>query len=181
VFHLLTCSADPAQQSRKADQAQGLPNVISGPPQNFWGTTEANAVTTTTPRSKRKSRPEFRPTGLDESGEDDIPEQQTVTSVAVNANSLSVFHCMFPATPRKAGLSLRWDAFVAALLDAGCSAQQHSGSAVNFKRAEGSCVVHRPHPDPVVNPIMLGSTAKRFAKHFGWSNDTFIERERARA
>ncbi|KAH0343823.1 hypothetical protein KCU83_g8639, partial [Aureobasidium melanogenum] len=46
------------------------------------------------------------------------------------------------------------------------------------ERCEGvrTIVVHRPHPSPTINPIMLHSIAKRMTKWSDWKRELFIER-----
>lgn len=101
--------------------------------------------------------------------------------IAVSRDSLRVFARMFPsgigATEKQ---TLRWQSLVTALVDAGCSAEPGIGSAVSFRRsrsAGGGCIVlHRPHPEPNVDPVMLQTFGKRFRKRFGWDGEMFEER-----
>ena len=75
----------------------------------------------------------------------------------------------------------RWEDFVAAMVDAGCSATHNGGSAVTFedeRYGKGSIVVHRPQPTPSLDPIMLRSIGKRLTRRLGWTEDTFAEREK---
>jgi predicted RNA binding protein YcfA (HicA-like mRNA interferase family) len=72
------------------------------------------------------------------------------------------------------------------MIDAGFSVLQSQGSAITLRqdeeRHEGvrTIVVHRPHPSPTINPVMLRSIAKRMTKWFGWRRELFIERGRAK-
>lgn len=70
---------------------------------------------------------------------------------------------------------------VAAMVDAGMTVTQRGGSAVTFRdQADGllSVTVHKPHPDPIINPIMLGSIGKKVRKWLAWDTETFVERKK---
>lgn len=91
---------------------------------------------------------------------------------------------MFPSCGQEAQRSSSWQYFLGAMIDAGFSILQSQGSAVTLEQDEESCegvrtiVVHRPHPSPTINPIMLRSIAKRMTKWFGWRRELFIEGKR---
>lgn len=75
----------------------------------------------------------------------------------------------------------RWDDFVGAMVDAGCSATHGGGSAVTFeneRNKQGSIVIHRPHPDSSIDPVMLKAFGKRLTRRMGWDENTFVERAR---
>jgi hypothetical protein len=83
---------------------------------------------------------------------------------------------MFP-TGVDSSNSVRWTELVQALKDAGMTAEQSGGSAVNFSiQHTGSIVFHMPHPDPVVDAILLRGFGKRLTKWFRWTEETFILR-----
>lgn len=44
---------------------------------------------------------------------------------------------------------------------------EHSGG-------KGAVVFHRPHPEPILDPIMLHGIGSRMNKHFGWVRETFV-------
>lgn len=69
---------------------------------------------------------------------------------------------------------VRWPEFAKALIDAGMVQTQGGGSAVTFKSPEGSISFHMPHPDPVMDSLVLRHFGKRLKKWFGWSNETFV-------
>lgn len=84
---------------------------------------------------------------------------------------------MFPAgTDGTSGV--RWIHLVQALTDAGMNATQGSGSAVVFNNSHGSISLHTPHPEPVVDAYRLRGYGKRHNKWFGWTNETFVLREK---
>ncbi|USW46943.1 hypothetical protein Slin15195_G002620 [Septoria linicola] len=87
----------------------------------------------------------------------------TVEPTPIKQDSLVVFARMFP-TSGTAGGSVRWTQFVQAVTDAGLSATAEGGSAVTFSDGSTRVSVHRPHPEPVINPIMLRAIGKRFRK-----------------
>lgn len=100
-------------------------------------------------------------------------------SICVTRANKTLFTRMFAAREEHRK-DVRWDSFVAALVDAGYSATHNGGSAVTFKderHTNGrSIVVHKPHPDPSVDPIMLRSIGRRLRRRFGWDAETFVER-----
>lgn len=63
------------------------------------------------------------------------------------------------------------------MIDANFNAEQGSGSAVRFSSDLGSISFHRPHPEPVIDRIMLHSMGKRMRKWFGLSRYVFEVRE----
>jgi hypothetical protein len=99
-----------------------------------------------------------------------------VPQIEVNRNTLSLMAKMFP-TGIDSTSSVRCTELVQALTDAGMTAEQSGGSAVNFgTQHSGSIVFHMPHPEPVVDAIRLRGFGKRLTKWFGWTNETFILR-----
>lgn len=95
-------------------------------------------------------------------------------AIAVKKESLAVFRRIFGTT----GGDIRWSLFVQAMVDAGFTAGEAAGSAVNFSNGSGGICFHRPHPDPVLDPIMLHNVARRMHKRFGWTAELFVERAR---
>lgn len=134
------------------------------------------------PKMKVKTRPE----GLSVSAEDTEPQMpsgldatsaEMVIGLQVRRRSLELFSLMFKSTPTTKG-STKWDDFVGAMLDAGCSATHNGGSAVKFadeKNDRGTIDFHRPHPEPSIDLIKLRSMGKRLTKRFGWTLDSFEE------
>ncbi|KAM3425376.1 hypothetical protein BST61_g7322 [Cercospora zeina] len=101
------------------------------------------------------------------------------TLIRVKHESLVVFQKMYRAdTESTQGGTIRWQVFVQAMKDAGFSAEEAAGSAVSFRSSLGGSVCfHRPHPEPVLHPIMLYAMAQRLTKWFGSTSDTFVLRE----
>jgi hypothetical protein len=112
-------------------------------------------------------------------------EQTRATTIKVSKQSLEVFLLMFPE--KQAGESsrhLQWDEFVHAMVDAGFTARNSSGSAVAFISnmnipdstsggGGGRVVFHKPHPVPKIDSILLQVMGKRMAKWFGWRREVF--------
>jgi hypothetical protein len=102
----------------------------------------------------------------------------------VKLDSLVVFHHMFPIRGAESQRSFSWQDFLGAMVDAGFSILQSQGSAVTLKldHYTGSgvktIVLHRPHPSPTVNPVMLRRIAKRMGKWFGWHREMFVEKSK---
>lgn len=69
-----------------------------------------------------------------------------------------------------------------ALCDAGLIGTNAGGSAVSFRFSSdgGSIVFHKPHPDPNVDLIHQRNMGKRLNKNFGWTAETFVERQKAK-
>lgn len=99
-----------------------------------------------------------------------------VPTVSVKKESLSFFRKMFPPNGAPLQSDTRWQNFLQAMADAGFVVQEAAGSAVSFSNEAGSICFHRPHPDPVIDPIMMHSMAKRIRKWFGFSSETFVLR-----
>ncbi|KAK5722408.1 hypothetical protein LTR15_005638 [Elasticomyces elasticus] len=103
--------------------------------------------------------------------------QATGTLIAVKHQTFSIFTRMY-AVCGEAKADIKWPDLAAAFVDAGLSAVHAGGSAVTFRHpTEGAIVFHRPHPDPNVKPVWLRTMGKRLNKWFGWSAETFVERE----
>ncbi|KAI4724834.1 hypothetical protein E4T49_07424 [Aureobasidium sp. EXF-10728] len=100
----------------------------------------------------------------------------------VKPESLVVFHHMFPVRGAESQRSFSWQDFLSAMINAGFSILQSQGSAVTLKLNNSTdsgvktIVLHRPHPSPTVNPVMLRRIAKRMEKWFGWHREMFVER-----
>lgn len=100
--------------------------------------------------------------------------------IPVKKESLAVFRKMYRAdSDCLAGGSVRWQVFVQAMKDADFPATESSGSAATFTDRSGlSISFHRPHPDPVLDHIMLYGMAKRLTKWFGFNSERFVLREK---
>jgi predicted RNA binding protein YcfA (HicA-like mRNA interferase family) len=72
--------------------------------------------------------------------------------------------------------AMKWEDFVKAMADAGCSACYVGGSAVTFQYDRNKIQIHHPHPDPSIKPIILRSIGKQLTKRFGWDMETFVDR-----
>ncbi|KAK4889797.1 hypothetical protein LTR27_011414 [Elasticomyces elasticus] len=97
--------------------------------------------------------------------------------VQVTRDSLSVFYKMYPSEGVQCG-GVRWSYFVQAMTDAGMTATAGGGggSSVSFSNGVGTIVFHRPHPDPVIDSIMLRAMGKRMSRRFEWSRERFVLR-----
>ncbi|TVY92897.1 hypothetical protein LAWI1_G005034 [Lachnellula willkommii] len=113
-------------------------------------------------------------------------ELPTQIQVSVSKSALAIFHSMFPSrsSEEASQKSVKWDSFVLAMAEPELGfVARHSagGSAVQFEPNErskwfweGKIVFHKPHPVPVIDPVMLSSMGKRLRKWFGWDNETFL-------
>jgi hypothetical protein len=112
-----------------------------------------------------------------------IPVRSLIV-VQVKPENLPVFHHMFPVRGAESQRSFSWQQFLGAMVDTGFTIVQSQGSAVTLKledhadRGVNAIVLHRPHPKPIVNPVMLRRIAKRMQKWFGWHRETFVEKQK---
>jgi hypothetical protein len=102
----------------------------------------------------------------------------SIVNASVTKNSIAVFQSMFSCRnfTNVSQKEVRWDSFVLAMAEpvVGFVARHSSGgSAVQFEPKEGSkwfgmgkIVFHKPHPVPVIDPVMLLSMGKRMRKWF---------------
>ncbi|CAD0096242.1 unnamed protein product [Aureobasidium vineae] len=115
-----------------------------------------------------------------------VPPTKTVALPSIQHVKLEslVFHYMFPVRGAESQRSFSWQDFLSAMIDAGFSILQSQGSAVTLKldhptdSGVKTIVLHRPHPWPTVNPVMLRRIAKRMEKWFGWHREMFVERSK---
>lgn len=102
----------------------------------------------------------------------------------VKPENLAVFHHMFPVRGAESQRSFSWQHFLSAMIDTGFTIVQSEGSAVTLKLNNhaddgvNAIVLHRSHPKPIVNPVMLRRIAKKMQKWFGWHRDTFVEKDK---
>ena len=106
-----------------------------------------------------------------------LPEPTLTQRIAVKQDTLSLVAKMFP-TGSDGTNGVRWVQLVQALSDAGMTPTQGAGSAVVFSTDRGSISLHKPHPEPVVDAIVLRGFGKRLNKWFGWNNATFVLRHK---
>lgn len=108
--------------------------------------------------------------------------------ILVKQSSLPFLRQMFPFAdsfssekdePMTGVRSWKWQHFVDVMLDVGFDISQGSGSAVSFEHSSGlgRIVFHQPHPQPVIDPMMLRFMGKRLSKWFGWDRDLFALKE----
>ncbi|KAJ9413614.1 hypothetical protein QL093DRAFT_1107774 [Fusarium oxysporum] len=102
------------------------------------------------------------------------------TAIEVTRQSLGVFQLMFPDRDEVVK-DVLWDRFVHAMIDAGFTARNNSGSAVAFKqlsREGGRIVFHKPHPVDKIDPVLLRIMGKRMSRWFGWRRELFVFRDK---
>ncbi|KAK3671188.1 hypothetical protein LTR78_008989 [Recurvomyces mirabilis] len=153
--------------------------------QTVWGSTDSPSTPVATPKEKVKTRPAVADTPSPAVA--DAPPQPSAPPIAgnkvlVSSESLTLFDRMFDSlAASKHTACVAWEDFLAAMTDAGCGIEQKGGSAVAFwvaAKREGTVIVHRPHPDPKINPIMLRDCGKKLTKYFGWDEDSFVLRSK---
>ncbi|THV48900.1 hypothetical protein BGAL_0222g00200 [Botrytis galanthina] len=172
--------------ARHAKKVAALENFIV---QEQWGTEKSEKLGVST-RSKIKTRK--LPNTDDEKKSVEILSEQAATpanstplsspKVLVRKSSYAIFQTMFPARNfEERTKTVPWDSLVNVMAEARFIASHDAGgSAVQFEPdtsspwfGQGKIVFHKPHPERVVDAIMLGAMGKRMEKWFGWSDETF--------
>jgi hypothetical protein len=158
--------------------------------QNIWGKeNESQTSLPSRPRRKTAHLTESVPLGntvvnAPDLGVPPIPISHLPTFHSVKPENLAVFHHMFPVRGAESQRSFSWQHFLGAMVDTGFTIVQSQGSAVTLKLEDhqdhgvNAIVLHRPHPKPIVNPVMLRRIAKRMQKWFGWQRETFVEKQK---
>lgn len=62
----------------------------------------------------------------------------------------------------------------------GCTATHSAGSSVLFATEDGGISVHKKHPDPTVDPIMLQAIGGRVRMWLAWTEARFVLNARFR-
>jgi hypothetical protein len=146
--------------------------------QTQWGTTIEEGRPTPTQKTKIKTR--YNKTAMEGGLQDLNLENEPELLVAwVKKDAFEVFHAMFSSgTAQKP--HTKWEVFVKAFCQVGFSVRHSGGSAVAFEPEESSkwfgwekIVIHRPHPDSDVDPVMLQSIGKRMTRRFCWTASSF--------
>jgi hypothetical protein len=100
--------------------------------------------------------------------------------IEVGPAALRVFARVFHSD-NEATAGIQWQKLVAALADAGCFViiSRSGSSAVTFRHSQaGSIDLHRPYPEPEVDPDRLLAIRTRLTQRFGWCSETFVERQK---
>lgn len=108
-------------------------------------------------------------------GSDPMPQ------IAVKKETLDLMAQLFPVGAINDTGTVRWTQFVRALADAGMTATQSAGSAVTFRVHDQSITLHQPHPEPEIDAIKLRKFDKSLSKKYGWTNETFVLRQKVSA
>lgn len=157
--------AEEDQKLRDTIKVREVPYSTKQPTQ--WPVEEPEKFMVPMPKSKKKTRPSQ---SADNSSEDasaiapaepevDVTEPLDPTPMLVKPENYDLFQAMF-TTPKAQMRSYSWVHFTQAMVDAGCSVTQGSGSAVHFRSEHGVIVFHRPHPEPTIAQeifIVMGS------------------------
>lgn len=189
--------------SRKAKSASPDQSVLDGRLSRMHITADKNEnAALITPQSKQKTKTrrcttpkadeEIATTSTAKQTENILVSNvssRSLSPVLVKRENMALFGDMFPENGCEGQRSFKWQHFLDAMNDAGFSISQASGSAVTFRLGStdknddantsddfGSIVFHRPHPLPVIHPIMLRSMGKRLSKWFGWRREVFEEK-----
>lgn len=153
--------------------------------QTVWGQhNDDRDLSTRDVKVKQKTRPEIpsaerindRP-AMDNDLASDLADLN-IHTINVDSRTRDLFAQMYDTTSETPG-NVDWDDFVAAMVDTGFSVAPGGGSVFTFKHLTdgGRINFHRPHPDPMVDPIMLRTMGKRLNKWFRFCKETFVERK----
>lgn len=151
--------------------------------QTIWGRETRSDPVFAITKDKVKSRPSVTENLNDAiagmSIKHDVEPPMPRATVVVKASSKQLLRRLYTADPT-AKQPVRWDNFVAAMIDAGFSGAHSGGSAVTFRderQGKGAIVFHRPHPVATLDDVKLRGMGKRLNKWFGWDTDSFVIRE----
>ena len=105
-------------------------------------------------------------------------DEAEIAHIAVKQANLDILSQMFSTGNISSGV--RWVLLLQALTDAGLAVTPGAGSAVSFANEQGTISIHQPHDrdGPVVDAIRLRGIGRRLTKWFGWTNETFVLREK---
>ncbi|KAF8348288.1 hypothetical protein F5887DRAFT_880568 [Amanita rubescens] len=83
----------------------------------------------------------------------------------------------------KQGLApMKWDHFVALMVEMGFTYDPATaGSSVRFvppDKRDRPISIHKPHPNPTLQPIKLKEIASRLRRYYGWNKDDFLAQAR---
>jgi hypothetical protein len=96
--------------------------------------------------------------------------------IQLSKSSYTTLRSMFPSTVEERQKTINWTAFVNSMTDAGFTPRNGGGSIVRFenRKGVGSINFHRPHPEPIIDAVMLQAMGWRMNKWFGWVCETFV-------
>jgi hypothetical protein len=127
-------------------------------------------------KAKVKTRGEGHPTE-EAAINEPVPEASpAISRIAVPKKAYATFRYMFPQTEEERQKDVTWDTFVSNMTDAGFIARNGGGSIVTFEDVNGTGRInfHKPHPEPVIDPVMLRTMGRRLNKWFGWDRERFV-------
>ncbi|KAH5300068.1 hypothetical protein HBI24_111710 [Parastagonospora nodorum] len=133
-------------------------------------------------KQKEKTRPaqpsiySITPPPPDAAPETDLPPQ-TKQTFNVTSSTATVFSSLFSRSSTSRG-TVRWEAFVAAMVDLGFSVNPKIGSIYTFVPSEKmqtkrDLTIHRPHQSRIEGPRLL-VLSRRLRRVYGWDESTFI-------
>jgi hypothetical protein len=177
---------DIGTEAAKAPQRSQADMHFERQPWDIAGASESGPIRRkVTKKSKETHEPSSDETGLEsltitDCALDTEPETRCTATIAVKQDTLSVVRKMFPGPGTRVDKGfVRWINLVQALNDCGMTATQGAGSTVNFRNKDGHISIHNPHPETKVDAINLRSYGQRLGKWFGWTNKTFVLREKS--
>ncbi|KAF4627824.1 hypothetical protein G7Y89_g10331 [Cudoniella acicularis] len=169
--------------------------------QTEWGSNTPDAPSQSTRNRNRKRKNKSQPVAESDPTEEvsakiseiDItaapdptinpPSPSLTIRLPVSKRAYDAITLLFPQSPEESAKGLDWNSFVHAMADMNFVARNAGGSAVRFQKngsvtmekdGGGKIVLHRPHPENRVDPVILHSWGKRMKKWFGWERELFV-------
>ncbi|OTA93449.1 hypothetical protein M434DRAFT_30954 [Hypoxylon sp. CO27-5] len=163
-------------QLQQPEPSAGHVNRVSELSENLRNTVLGES-STRKPKTKTHGQPYPSPPEEAQGEQSAATEEKELERIVVSALQMQLLEQMFPEPGETPGSrSFRWQLFVEIMVVAGFELRQKNGSAVSFRHADrgGSIVFHKPHPQPVIDHIMLSTMGKRLNKWYGWDRDLFV-------
>ncbi|KAI0095795.1 hypothetical protein F4776DRAFT_669644 [Hypoxylon sp. NC0597] len=173
----------PQTQQPQPEPSARLVNSVSELSVNLKRTVLREG-STKQPKTKTRGQPYPSLPEEAQGEQNNVAPEEEPDKIVVTATQMQFLEQMFPErgeTPT--GRSFKWQLFVEIMVLAGFEVHQKSGSAVSFRHADrgGSIVFHKPHPQPVIDHIMLSTMGKRLNKWYDWDRDMFAVKEQVTA
>ncbi|OTA67825.1 hypothetical protein K449DRAFT_453452 [Hypoxylon sp. EC38] len=170
-------------QLQQPESSAGLVSRVSELSENLRKTVLGES-STKKPKTKTHGQPYPSPPEEAQGGQSAAAEEKERERIVVSASQMQLLEQMFPEPGETSGgRSFRWQLFLEIMVVAGFETHQKNGSAVSFRHADrgGSIVFHKPHPQPVIDHIMLSTMGKRLNKWYGWDRDLFVVKDQGTA
>ncbi|KAK2464212.1 hypothetical protein APHAL10511_003669 [Amanita phalloides] len=126
----------------------------------------------------------FRLGRVKDSSEEEQSQAKQSWFAKLSKKATSCMHQLLRTSQdEKQGIApMKWDHFVALMKEMGFTYDPTTaGSSVRFippDRRDKPITIHKPHPDPTLQPIKLKEIASRLKRYYGWSKEDFLAQAR---